>query len=102
MDGFAVLAAVVSIIGVVGTISGVVLGWQGKARTSRQDTVVDASRDAKLQLDMEYIKRGIDDVRLDLREQGRQFDDLTERVTRNEESTKQAHKRIDRLEGTVK
>jgi hypothetical protein len=50
----------------------------------------------------EYIKRGVDDVRLVQREQGRSFEALAERVTRVEESAKQAHHRpdrIDRLEG---
>lgn len=98
MNASAIIAVVMSIVSVIGTISGVALGWKAKSRTDRQETVADASRDAKLQSDIAYIIRGIDDVRLDLREQGRQFDALTERVTRVEESAKQAHHRISGLE----
>ncbi|MNU04128.1 hypothetical protein D3C72_2484130 [compost metagenome] len=48
--------------------------------------------------DVEYIKRGVDDIRVDVRMQGQKVDGLAERVTRVEESAKQAHKRLDRLE----
>ncbi|WP_240353246.1 hypothetical protein [Cohnella algarum] len=48
---------------------------------------------------MEYIKRGVDDVRLEQRAQGQRFDALAERVTRVEESAKQALQRLDRLDG---
>ncbi|WP_426251383.1 hypothetical protein [Paenibacillus pabuli] len=47
---------------------------------------------------MDYIKRGVDDIRLEQRAQAQRVDVLSERVTRVEESAKQAHKRIDRKE----
>src|SRR5690625_4082068 len=87
-----------AIISVVGAISGIVLGWLGRSRTIKQDTAADAGRDARLQADMEYIKRGVDDVRIEQRAHGQRFDALAERVTRVEESSKQAHHRIDRLD----
>jgi hypothetical protein len=48
---------------------------------------------------MEYIKRGIDDLRFEQRAQGQRFNALEERVTRAEENLKSVHKRIDRLDG---
>lgn len=94
----ATIATIVAIVGVAGTASGIILGWLGRSRTVKQDTVAEASKDARLHTDMEYIKRGIDDVRIEQKAQGQRFDALSERVTRVEESSKQAHKRIDRLE----
>lgn len=91
--------SIVAIIGVVGALSGIILGWLGRSRTVRQDTVAEASKDARLLTDMEYIKRGIDDVRIEQKSQGKRFDELTERVTRVEESAKQAHHRLNRLDG---
>lgn len=85
-------------ISAAAAISGIVLGWLGRSRTVRQDTAIEASKDARLQADIEFIKRGVDDLRIEQRAQGRRFDELTERVTRVEESAKQAHKRIDRIE----
>lgn len=86
------------IVSAAAAISGIILGWLGRSRTVRQDTAAEASKDARLQADMEYIKRGIDDVRIEQKAQGQRFDALAERVTRVEESAKQAHKRIDKLE----
>lgn len=86
------------IVSVAAALSGIILGWLGRSRTIRQDTASEASRDAKLQSDMDYIKRGVDEVRFEQKDQGRRFDALSERVTRVEESAKQAHLRINRLE----
>lgn len=101
MDGMDT-AAIMAAISVLATISGMVLGWTGKARTIRQDTVAEAREDATIKFELEYIKRGIDDVRLEQRAQGKRFDELSERLARVEESAKQAHHRINRLEGERK
>lgn len=88
-----------TILTVVSVLSAVALGWVGRARTIKQDTKDDASKDASLRTDMEYIKRGVDDVRVEQKLQGQRFDSLTERVTRVEESAKQAHYRLNRIDG---
>jgi hypothetical protein len=86
------------VIGVCTGLSGIILGWLGRSRSIRNDTAAEAGRDATLRTDVEYIKRGVDDMRVEQRIQGQRFDILAERVTRVEESSKQAHKRLDRLE----
>jgi hypothetical protein len=82
------------IVSAAAAISGIVLGWLGRARAVRQD----GAEDGELRANVNYIARGVDDLRYEMRVQGKRFDELTERVTRVEESAKQAHKRIDRLE----
>ncbi|MGG4453792.1 hypothetical protein [Brevibacillus porteri] len=47
---------------------------------------------------MDYIKRGVDDIRFEQKAQGKRTDELSDRVTRVQESTKQAHKRLDRID----
>ncbi|MGG0939849.1 hypothetical protein ABHN11_27980 [Brevibacillus centrosporus] len=91
----------VAIISVVSVLSGIALGWMGRARTVRQDIVQQASTDTNLKVDVEYIKRGVDDIRAEQRSQGKEIEKLAERVTRVEESAKQAHKRIDRIEASA-
>lgn len=44
-----------------------------------------------------YIKAGVDDLKRDNRDIRGDLKSLDERITRNEESTKNAHKRIDAL-----
>jgi len=88
------------IVSAAAAISGIFLGWLGRSRSIRKDVAAEASQDASLRVDVEYIKRGVDDVRVEQKLQRQHFDALAERVTRVEESAKQAHKRIDRLEAT--
>lgn len=93
------LTVLVAAISVTSAISGVVLGWLGRNRSVRQDTAADASKDAVLRADMDYIKRVVEDIRLEQRAQGQRYDALSERLTRVEESAKQAHHRLNRLDG---
>ncbi|GIP18375.1 hypothetical protein J40TS1_40170 [Paenibacillus montaniterrae] len=86
------------LLAILGTLSGIALGWIGKARQAKQDARSSGERDASMRIDVEYIKRGVDDVRVEQKLQGQRFDALSERVTRVEESTKHAHTRIDRIE----
>ena len=86
------------LISVVAAISGLILGWSGRTRSFRQDIIQEAGADALQRADVDYIKRGVDDIRLEQRVQAQRVDALSERVTRVEESAKQAHKRIDRKE----
>lgn len=90
---------ILTVIAVAGTLSGIYIGWSGKSRNVKHDVAGEASKDAELRTNMEYIKRGIDDVRVEQKVQGQRFDQLAERVTRVEESSKSAHHRLDRLEG---
>jgi outer membrane murein-binding lipoprotein Lpp len=94
MEALTITAA----ISAAAAISGIVLGWLGRSRAIRQD----GAADGELRASVEYIARGVDDLRVEIRSQGQRYDMLAERVTRVEESAKQAHKRIDRLEDDVK
>lgn len=91
-------AAWVPIITAVAAISGIMLGWAGRSRAINQDIAQQASADAIQRVDVEYIKRGVDDIRADQRSQGKEIEKLSARVTRVEESVKQAHKRLDRID----
>lgn len=64
----------------------------------RQEVADESAIEALQRSDVEYIKRGVEDIKLEQKIQGQRFEALSERLTRVEESTKQAHKRIDRLE----
>jgi uncharacterized spore protein YtfJ len=89
---------ITTITALVAAVSGVVLGWVTRTSAFKKDVAQEAGSGAALRTDVEYIKHGVDNVRLELKDQGRRFDDLSERVTRVEESSKQAHKRIDKIE----
>ena len=91
------LTITVSIISALAAVSGILIGWTSRARANRQDIRLDAESDAVMRRDVEYIKQTVTDIRADMRLQGQRMDDISERLTRVEESSKQAHKRIDEL-----
>lgn len=92
------ISIISALIGVVAAISGVILGWSARAKEIRKDAEKDAELQTTLRTDLEYLKRGVDDIRLEQKAHGQRIDAIAERLTRVEESAKQAHKRIDRIE----
>lgn len=61
----------------------------------------DGQQSAEMKAELGYIRKGVDDIRIDLKASEKQMIALGERVTRVEESSKQAHKRIDNLEKEI-
>lgn len=105
-----------ALIGCAGTIAAILFSWIGyrqgvqnqkaveeKSKQEEEERKKDEGEESgTLKTDMAYIKRRIDDVLLEqrdtnkaLNETNKALNTLSERVTRVEESTKQAHKRID-------
>lgn len=93
-----VVGVIGGVIGIVAGVSGMYLGWAARARAQKRDARTDGCEDGELKSDVGYIKRGIDDIRLDMKDHRRKLEGLTERVARVEESTKSAHHRLDRIE----
>ena len=87
---------------IVTGLSGILLGWIAHIKTARKDAVDaathDTAIDTALKSDVDYIKRGVDDIKLDMRAQASKVEGIDRRVTRVEESAKSAHHRLDRLE----
>jgi len=91
-------AAIYTLIGVTGTVCGIIFGYIGYKKGLQKESS-DSGREAgALKADMEYIKRRIDDVLLEQKDTNKSVNALAERVSKVEESAKQAHKRIDRIE----
>ena len=92
-------AGLIAIIGVVGTLCGIFFGYIGYNKGLKKDSREEGETDGTLKSDTAYIKRRIDDVLLEQKDTNKSINTLSERVTRVEESSKQAHKRLDRVEG---
>lgn len=89
------LGTTIALIGAVGALAATVSHISGYRRGLRKE----GAEGGAIKQDVEYIKRGVDDIRIEQRAMRESMSELAERVTRVEESTKQAHKRIDRVEG---
>ena len=88
-------------IGLICTIIGTVLGVIAAYNYAKKDTKEETQCTTRLEAKIDYAARGIDDIKLDNKEQSRQLNSMNDRLIVVEESTKSAHKRIDKLEGDV-
>ena len=86
-----------AIIGVVCSIIGVLTTLWTINRNKTEDVKRDTKEDAVLSTKLDYISRGVDDIRLDIKAQDKRIADIGNRLIRVEESTKSAHHRIDEL-----
>jgi hypothetical protein len=77
---------------------GAVIGVLTYNRNRDKDVRNDASESAVIRTKLDTISSGIDNIRIDIKANERRLSELTERVIRIDESTKQAHKRLDKME----
>ena len=87
---FGISGMVVGLIGVICSIVAVSRNRSAEVKNAGKE-------DGVVLTELGYIKAGVDDLKRDNREIRSDVKNLDERVTCNEESTKQAHKRIDAL-----
>lgn len=87
------------IIGAACTIVGVLLSYAAFARNAKKDSEASGKESGTVLTEIGYIKGGVDRIERKQDEQDARYITMAERVTAVESSAKQAHKRIDRLEG---
>lgn len=85
-------------IGVLIAIVSAVIGYLSYALNRTKEIKSDGQQGAEMKAKLEYISKGVDDIRIDQKASERQMVSFGERITRVEESTKQAHKRLDNVE----
>lgn len=79
-------------------IGGLVFGIITAVRNKKTDDTKDAKEDGIILTELGYIKSGVDDIKHKQEEQEKRNIDFVRHLTAVEESAKQAHKRIDKLE----
>lgn len=85
-------------IGLICAIGGLLIGFLTFNRSRDKDVKTDASESAVIRTKLDNISSGIDSIRIDIKTNERRVSELSERVIRVEESSKQAHKRLDAIE----
>lgn len=85
------------------TIAGIILtalfSYIAYQRAIKKDSKDEGENKGVIMSDIGYIKAGVDDLKRENRETAAKLGGLSERITRCEESCKQAHHRIDELKG---
>jgi septal ring factor EnvC (AmiA/AmiB activator) len=80
------------------TVGAFVIGYLTFKRERDKDVKSDASHSAVIQTKLENIDQGVRSIQIDMKANEKRVSELSERVIRVEESSKQAHKRIDSIE----
>jgi len=92
------IAALTTVIGVVGGLAAIIFGYATYKRNQKTDDSNEGKETGTLFTEIGYIKSGIDDIKRKQDKQDERLLQISERLTAVEASSKQAHKRLDKLE----
>lgn len=87
------------VLGILGIVCAIVFGYIAFLRNKKSDDSSEARQDGQVLTELGYMKSGIDDIKNELRDQRKTNVEMERRLAAVEASSKQAHHRIDRLEG---
>ena len=85
-------------IGVLIAILSLAISYFADSLNRSKSIKSDGQESAEVKAELGYIRKGVDDIRIDQKASEKQMILFGERITRVEESSKQAHKRLDNLE----
>ena len=86
------------LITLLSSIIGMLIGVLTYGKNRDKDIKNDAKEDAETKAKLDYISRGVDDIKLDNKQRDREFLKMNDRLTIVEQSVKSAHRRLDVLE----
>lgn len=85
-------------VGVLISVLSVLIAFLGYSLNRTKAIKNDGQESAELRAELGYIRRGVENIQIDLKANERQITALGERVTRVEENNKSIHKRLDNME----
>ena len=86
----------------IGVIFAIFFNFKNSKRNDSHDSSEIVKKLTKLSATVDSVRDGVDDIRIEMRSQQKQINDLTERIVRVEESDKSAHRRMDGYERGIK
>ena len=86
------------IISAVSLGFGIYQGVSNLRRNDRQDNRTEATQITAVIVKLETIGEGVNEIKVDMRNIKNEINDIRERLTKVEESTKSAHHRLDGME----
>lgn len=88
-----------ALIAVGCTVGGFVISYITFRRGENKELKSETKEKTEVSVKLDNISSGVDNMRLDMKDNNRQVGRINETLIRVEESAKSAHKRIDKLEG---
>lgn len=89
-------------IGAISVLFGMLISYLTFMKGRDKEIKTDATEQAKVSVKLDHISSGVDDIKLDLKTNERQINQLNTELVKVNESVKSAHKRIDRIVGEDK
>ena len=86
-------------IGLLCTVLAVIISYLAFSRNKTKDVKQEGQQDGVMYTEVGYIKSGIDDIKTELRDQRKVNTEMYSRMSAVEASAKQAHRRLDMIEG---
>ena len=86
------------VIGVALTVLGILISYTVYLRNKTKDDAAGGQQTGTVLTEIGYIKANTDEIKMEQREQRKMNTEIITRLTAVEQSSKQAHKRIDRIE----
>lgn len=93
------VAVMSTMLGVLGSCCAIAFGYATFKRNRKADDENEGKESGTILTEIGYIKAGVDDIKRKQEKQDERHLEIITRVTAVEQSAKQAHHRIDRLEG---
>lgn len=93
---------VLTIISVLGTISSILFAYLAFKRSNMQEHKDEGKNEGVMLSEIGYIKSSIDRIEKSLNHLEERYTELSNRLVKVEESTKNAHKRITELHDEIK
>lgn len=87
------------LIGLLCSIAGILISYAVFQHNMKKDSNSEGRETGTVLAELGYIKGGVEDIKAEQREQRKTNTEIITRLTKVEASAKQAHHRIDRIEG---
>ncbi|MCF8017856.1 MAG: hypothetical protein K9L62_00525 [Vallitaleaceae bacterium] len=91
------VAILSTVLGVLGTVCAIAFGYSSYKRNNRMDNTDEGKESGTILTEIGYIKAGVDDIKRKQEKQDERHLEIISRITAVEQSTKQAHLRLDRM-----
>ena len=90
-----------TVLSVVSSVCAILFGYAAFRRNQKSDDKDAGNERGTMLTEIGYIKSGVDDIKLEQREQRKTNAEFLERLVDCEASAKQAHRRIDGVEQRI-
>ena len=95
------LEVILTIISVISSLCAILFGFAAFRRSQKKDDTAEGSSRGTILSELGFIRGGVEDIKAEQREQRKTNTETLERLVSVEASAKQAHKRIDTIEGRI-